>query len=118
MTSEATTTFEATRPLALPEDRLYLVTHKQLPWSVRVVQVAHAATALVLKRQQLLTPVWGSYGPAVVAYAVADQPTLAQLLAEVGPEAEPFYEPDLGEALTAFAYYGQPLAAFTGLKLL
>lgn len=103
------------------EPRLYLITRRDLPWSVRIVQVAHAATMLLARRSgdPAVTSAWaGPYGPAFVVYGTADEAELLEWERRLGSEATAFREPDLGEELTAIAYLGGPREGFEKMRLL
>jgi len=90
----------------LPSQPLYVVTRRDLSWSQRVVQVAHAVGAHADD--------YGAPGVLVV-FGVADELALRTALAAAPPYVQTaFYEPDLAGALTAFCTCDQP----EGLHLL
>ena len=97
--------------------KLFLLVRRDLPWSVRAVQAAHAAVALsLLKRGQL--QVGGPCGRPIVLLGVEGESQANEWQCRLGAEAVPFREPDLGDALTAVAYFGPPVAALATLRLL
>ena len=105
----------ATDPAAA---KLYLLVRRDLSRSMRNVQAAHAAIALVVARGNRLAPVWGRDGPPIVLLGVESASGLAEWLDRLGAEAVPFREPDLGGALTAIAYWGPAAPEFAALRLL
>lgn len=99
-------------------DRLYVLTRRDLPWSTRCVQAAHAATALTHVQHERFDGLWGTHGPAFVFYSVPDEPELRVWRDRLGKDAVPFEEPDLGDQLTALAYCGPKRPEFETLRLL
>jgi hypothetical protein len=98
--------------------KLYLLVRRDLPWSVRSVQAAHAATSLAVARRDQLIAACGPCGPPIVLLGVQDETGLAEWLRRLGADAVAFREPDLGNALTAVAYWGPLVPAFATLRLL
>lgn len=98
--------------------RIYLLVRKDLSWSQRVVQAAHAAMQLVMHKHQHLAGQWPEVGPNLVVYGVSkDQ--LAGIAEELpGEYTQEFLEPDWGDAITAVAYCGPRLEWFDNLALL
>ena len=86
-----------------PEPRLFVLTRRDLPWSVRAVQAMHAATNLIAKRSQDIAA-WGHYGPRLVLLGVSDERELQNYLSTLSEDMEPFFEPDLQGELTAIAF--------------
>ena len=105
-------------PAARPASKLYLLVRRDLPSSMRSVQAAHAATALAIAFGARLAATWGPCGPPIVLLGVESEPDLAEWLRRLGAEAVPFREPDLGDALTAVAYWGPAVPGFAALRLL
>ena len=103
---------------AQPAARPYLLVRRDLPWSIRSVQAAHAATSLAITRGDRLAAACGPCGPPIVLLGVEGEPELTEWLRRLGPEAVPFREPDLGGALTAVAYWGPAAPGFATLRLL
>jgi hypothetical protein len=97
--------------------RLYILVLKDLPGAQRAVQSAHAATQLVIQHFHRLAPSWGPLGPHIVIYAVSAE-QLKNISQAMPPPSASFYEPDLGQQLTASAYWGAPLPLFESLRLL
>ena len=106
------------RAAAEPATKLYLLVRRDLPWSTRSVQAAHAATSLVIARSDRLAAAWGRCGPPIVLLGIESEPELAEWLRRLGAEAVPFREPDLGGALTAIAYWGPAVPGYAALRLL
>lgn len=111
----------------VPEPKLYLLSRRDLPWPVRCVQAAHAAITYVHGQMQFaydhgdrtpnLPAPWGRYGPAIVLLGVADEVALEDWHWKL-PDSAAFREPDLGDQLTAVAYYGEPVSELEELKLM
>jgi hypothetical protein len=97
--------------------RLYLLVRRDLSWSARSVQAAHAAVALALTRAEQLQ-VGGPCGPPIVLLGVEGESELGEWLRSLGDAAVAFREPDLGDSLTAVAYWGPAVPAFGTLRLL
>jgi len=57
---------------------------------------------------------WGHYGPNLVLLGCKDESELESISADM----ERFYEPDLGDELTAAAYLGEYRDCLKGLRLL
>lgn len=92
---------------------------RDLPWSQRSIQAAHAAANVVFReRRRLDEHSWGEHGPNFVFYGVPGEPELLELEALLGPHAVGFREPDMGHHLTAVAYLGETLAGFDEFALL
>ena len=106
------------RPAAHPAAKLYLLVRRDLPWSMRSVQAAHAATSLAIARADRLAAACGPQGPPIVLLGIESEPDLAEWVRRLGAEAVPFREPDLGGALTAAAYWGAAVPGFAALRLL
>lgn len=96
---------------------MFLLVRRDLPWSVRAVQVAHSAMQLLHDRDHIDNDEWGPYGPAVVLLGIPNEDELVRLAAEL-PGSVGFKEPDLADSLTAVAFYGEPTDTLTGLRLL
>ena len=80
---------------------------RDLPWSQRAVQAAHAAVNLVFhNRSSIGECEWGAHGPSFVFYGVEHEGELLALESALAAEAVSFREPDLGDRLTAIAYLG------------
>jgi hypothetical protein len=80
---------------------------RDLPWSQRAVQAAHAAVNLVFhERSSIDEGAWGAHGPSFVFFGVDRESELLALESALGAEALSFREPDLGNRLTAIAYLG------------
>jgi len=80
---------------------------RDLPWSQRAVQAAHAAVKLVFHNRSSIDECeWGAHGPTFVFYGVEHERELLALESALAPEAVSFREPDLGNRLTAVAYLG------------
>jgi len=82
--------------------KLYVIVRRDLPWAVRTVQGVHAATNLVAKWCPDSSE-WGQYGPHLVLLGVEDRHELADIA--LTQDAEAFYEPDMGDQLTAIAFF-------------
>jgi hypothetical protein len=91
---------------------------RDLPWSQRTVQAAHAATNLAFRIRGLDAKSWGEHGPNLVVYGVAGERELLDIERSLAEGAVPFREPDLGNHLTAVAYLGPSLPRFDELTLL
>ena len=80
---------------------------RDLPWSQRAVQAAHAAVNLVFRKGPSIDECeWGDHGPSFVFYGVDNERELLALESALAAEAVSFREPDLGNRLTAIAYLG------------
>jgi len=80
---------------------------RDLPWSQRAVQAAHAAVNIVFHRLRSVDECeWGQHGPSFVFYGVDHEEELLVLESALGAEGVSFREPDLGNRLTAVAYLG------------
>jgi len=98
---------------------LHVFVRRDLPWSQRAVQAAHAAANLVFRRRATFDErAWGEHGPNFVFYGVPGERELLELEASLGPLAVTFREPDLGDRLTAVAYMGPSLPGFAQIQLL
>lgn len=84
------------------------------------VQAAHAASMLAFRLAHAGLPEeeWGDYGPHFVFLGVQDEAELEQWRSELGDCALAYTEPDLGDELTALAYYGARPPGFGRLRLL
>ena len=96
------------------ERRLVVLVRRDLPWSVRVVQAAHAV-ANWAHHTHVIDEEWGEYGPSFVVYGVRDVAELEMWASRLAG-ATVFCEPDLGSEVTALAYHGQ--GRLEGLGLL
>lgn len=99
------------------EPKLYAVTRRDLPWSTRIVQAGHAIAmaASGATNFKSISP----HGPAFVLYGVLDERELRNLYDRVAPHgAVGFWEPDLGDQLTALAHLSTSSELFEGLRLL
>jgi hypothetical protein len=98
---------------------LHVFVRRDLPWSQRAIQAAHAAANLVFRRRLTFDErAWGEHGPNFVFYGVPGERELLELEASIGPDAVSFREPDLGDRLTAIAYMGPSLPGFVQMQLL
>ena len=106
-----------------PEPKLYVLVRRDLPWPVRTVQATHAAMQLLQAHNHsgpsycIRCMDWGPHGPAVVLLGVDTELTLASWLAKLAG-AVGFREPDLCDALTAVAWYGEAPAELSELRLM
>jgi len=92
---------------------------RDLPWSQRAVQAAHAAVNLVFRRRSAIDECeWDEHGPSFVFYGVDSERELLALESALGAEASSFREPDLGDRLTAVAYLGCSRPEFRRYDLL
>lgn len=99
----------------MKDDRLYVLTRRDLPPSVRTVQAVHAVAALVSEFSIAFAEI-----PWVIVYGVADEPELDRWRTRLNGKGcwTAFREPDLNEQLTAIAYWGPKASGFGGLRLL
>lgn len=92
----------------LPDNPLYVITHSELSAGYQVAQTIHATANIALEFPEEIAH-WHKNGQRVVALEVRDEEELWQLIekALLFPEANfrvvRFHEPDLDNALTAFA---------------
>lgn len=91
---------------------------RDLPWSQRTVQAAHAAANLAFRNRDLDAESWGECGPNFVVYGIAGERELLDIERSLGELAVSFREPDLGGRLTAVAYLGPSLPWFDQMMLL
>lgn len=86
-------------------DKLYLVTREDLPPGSQAVQAAHALRAFVAVHPEV-DQHWYRTSNTLAFLAAKDEESLWALLNkadQLGLPTAPFYEPDLGNALTAIA---------------
>ncbi len=99
--------------------RLYLFVRRDLPWSTRVVQAAHAASMLTYHSTPAARAGWDpQFGPPFVVYGVPDEAELVTWCARLGVQALPYYEPDRAGEMTALAFYGAGREEFKSMRLL
>jgi hypothetical protein len=98
---------------------MHVFVRRDLPWSQRAVQAAHAAANLVFSRRATFDErAWGAHGPNFVFYGVPGERELLELEASLGSLAVSFREPDMADRLTAIAYLGPSLPGFDQMHLL
>ena len=79
--------------------KLYVLISKQYDPSYRAVQAGHAVAEYLLKSG-------GSWQNETLIYLLSNDIEFDyQVLTEMGLELYPFYEPDVGDKMTAFACY-------------
>ncbi len=78
--------------------KLYILISKQFDPSYRAVQAGHAVAEYLLKNKE------DGWQNETLIYVLSDDILLDyQVLNEMGFELYPFYEPDVGNQMTAFA---------------
>lgn len=86
--------------------KLYLVTRADLPPGDQAVQAAHAMREYAAQHPEQDRE-WYTTSNTLAFLATKDEASLTRLLEKArdrGYTAAPFYEPDLGHALTAVAF--------------
>lgn len=99
------------------DERMYVITRRDLPKPVQTVQAIHAAIEITAK--QHLRFLAGT--PWVIVYGVEDEKALTEWCDRLNKKSAPhlaFREPDMGNQLTAIAYWGRKFDGFGGLRLL
>ena len=84
-----------------------MVTRADLPPGDQAVQAAHAALAFSVRHPDIAAS-WDREGGSLLFLCARDETALRWLLddsGQAGHPAVPFYEPDLGNALTAVAVW-------------
>lgn len=85
---------------------LYLVTHQDLTAGYQIAQVAHAVADFALHRLEHFIR-WRNDDQRILALQTKNSESLEQLFATAlaqGLDVIPFYEPDIGNALTSLAF--------------
>lgn len=94
------------------QDKLYIITHSGLPPQYQVPQAVHAAIQFANdypKEQEK----WFKASNTVVILAASDEQSLHKLTEKLdinGLKYSKFFEPDIGNALTAIAIVPSPCA--------
>lgn len=89
-------------------DRLYVVVRADLPPGAQLAQACHAVSAFASKFPDEHR-VWQLESQNLVVLSAPDERALVELIAWIehhGIECSSFFEPDLGQSLTAFAAPG------------
>lgn len=109
MTDTSTVTAPADA-VEIPLLKLYLVTHANLSVGYQIAQVSHAMTEFIFRFPQEARK-WYEESNTVVSLEARDTHELHSLIEaaqEQGIGSAPFYEPDLGDELTAVAFCPAP----------
>lgn len=104
-------TEELTVPTSLP--KLYIATHANLSSGYQIAQVAHAVTGFIFSYPELARD-WHANSNVVVAVEARDTNELDWLIQAATYQnlaVAAFYEPDLGDELTAVAFGPDPLVS-------
>lgn len=80
--------------------RLYVVVRADIPVGYQMAQACHAAAAIGAAQPEALAKY-----PTIVILDVADERMLKAVLHGTNASAVPFFEPDLGGEMTAFAVF-------------
>lgn len=97
----------------MSDERLYVITRRDMPASVQAVQSIHAAIQLVSDTSLKFTET-----PWVIVYGVANEAELAAWEKRLNGRGTSFREPDMGNELTAISYWGKKHSGMGGLRLL
>jgi len=100
----------------MKDERMYVITRRDLPKTVATVQSIHAAIEVTSNMNLRF-----SETPWVIVYGVDDEPALhgwAERLHRKGVPYTAFREPDMENQMTAIAYWGRKFSGFGGLRLL
>lgn len=97
------------------DERLYVLTRRDLPPQVRTVQAVHAAIELVAKHGIKFNET-----PFVIVYGVENENALRGWQERLNGKGRwlAFREPDMQNQMTAIAYWGKKASGFGGLRLL
>ncbi len=100
-------------------EKIYLITRRDLPQNIRLVQTNHATFQLWQEFHDNLPK---QETPNLVCYKVENERELHSLYEQIYAERialriTKFQEPDLGDQLTAIAYFGEKIPLFNGLSL-
>lgn len=97
-------------------ERLFVLTRRDFLPGFAAVQTAHSVAELVSTRR----PDFKGEIPYVIVLGVKDEAELDSWRTRMDGKADfvAFREPDLGNQLTAIAYWGKKFPGFGGLRLL
>lgn len=101
-------------------ERLYVVTRSDLAPGAQLAQSCHAVSAFAAAFPDE-HKAWHEHGQNLVVVAVTDEQKLGGLLDSIEDvldiECAAFFEPDFGNALTAFAVSGEASKLLSSLPL-
>lgn len=88
--------------------RLYAVSRGDLSPGQQAVQTCHAIADLCVRNRDEAIAEWADNHKTMVILGAKDEPELRALLealSSAGLRCQPFFEPDIGDQLTAFAIH-------------
>jgi len=88
--------------------RLYAVSRGDLSPGQQAVQACHAVAELCVRHRDSEVADWAENHKTMVILGAKDEPELKSILESLmsaGLRCQPFYEPDIGNQLTAFAIH-------------